>query len=55
MNQILTNELLQNHTVTVSNPVPLGEALLILGGAALLFVCIIKFGAPWFLKEIDKW
>jgi len=54
MDDVLTNEVLK-HIVVVSNPVPLGEVLLILGGSIVLFGIIIKFGMPWIMKEMDKW
>ncbi|MBC8428190.1 MAG: hypothetical protein H8D94_01830 [Candidatus Pelagibacter sp.] len=54
MNPVLSNEL-SKHTVIVSTPVPLGEALLIIGGFMIFCMCIIKFFAPWLMKEMDKW
>ena len=53
INQVVGgNEILKVH---VSNPVPLGEALLILGGVVVLFGLIIRIAVPWVMKESDKW
>ena len=53
INQVVVgNEILKVH---VSNPVPLGEALLILGGVVVLFGLIIRISVPWVMKESDKW
>jgi len=54
MNPVIANEVLK-HNVVVSNPVPLWEALLILGGFVVFCGLLIKFGVPWIVKEMNKW
>lgn len=52
MNEVLTNEVLK-HEAIISNPVPLGEALLILGGFLVFAIAIIPLSFKLFTM-VDK-